>query len=150
MQRGVRVTTSWAGLRKTVVFLWYSSIHARRPEADVPASHRVSHFYCLLPQTLERGRLQFFHQGFDPTCSIDQFCSGNDVLCPSIFHLGQKSQCSNFCVCYTSQEEHQSDSVLTMLTCVFREIYRLSWVFCFVFFLHLLSISQTQDDLKLK
>lgn len=92
----------------------------------VCVSHAASHFHCLLPQTLERGGLQFFHQGFDPTCSIDQFCRGNDVLGASIFHLGQKPQCSYFCIGHPSQEEHQSDSVLTMLTCIFKEINRLS------------------------
>lgn len=83
--------------------------------------------YCLSPYTLEWGRLQFFHQGFEPGCSVDQFCSGNDVLCASILHLGQKSQRSDLCIRDAPQEEHQGDSVLTMLTCGFTQSSRLAW-----------------------
>lgn len=84
--------------------------------ADVPLLHRASHIYCLSPHTLERGRLQFLHQGFDPGCPVDQFCSGNDVLCASVLHLGQESQRRDFCIRDPAQEEHQGHSILTMLT----------------------------------
>lgn len=89
------------------------------PAAAVPVWHRASHSSCLSPHTLERGRLQFFHQGFDPGCPVDQFCGGNDVLGASILHLGQESQRGDFGVRDPAQEEHQGHSVLTLLTCGF-------------------------------
>lgn len=93
-----------------------SGAAAPGPAAAVPVLHRASHIHCLSPQPLEWGRLQFFHQGFDPGCPVDQFCGGNDVLCASILHLGQESQRGDFRVRHPAQEEHQGHSVLTLLT----------------------------------
>lgn len=94
------------------------------------------------PHPLEWGRLQFFHQGFDPGCPVDQFCSGNDVLCASILHLGQESQRGDLCVCHPAQEEHQGHSVLTLLTCGFTKKVRLAW--CDFYSSPASTVNQTQ------
>lgn len=57
------------------------------------------------------------HEGFDPSCTIQEFCGSYDILHPTVFHLREKAKSGYFCVRHSTEEEHQRRPILPLLTC---------------------------------
>lgn len=60
--------------------------------------------------------LRMVHERLYPAGSIDQFGGCNNVLSPTIFHIRQEAQSSDFSVSHTADEEDQGGSVFSWLT----------------------------------
>lgn len=76
----------------------------------------------------DSGGLRFrpVHEGFDPGCTIYQFCGGYDIFHPTVLHLREETQSGYFCVGHAAEEEDQRRSVLPLLTCGGRMMGRTS------------------------
>lgn len=67
----------------------------------------------------DSGRLGFgsVHEGFDPSCTIYEFCGGYNVLHPAVFHLREEAESGYLCVRHSTKEEHQRRTILPLLAC---------------------------------
>lgn len=65
----------------------------------------------------DSGGLRFrpVHEGFDPRCTVYEFCGGYNVLHPAVFHLREETQSGYFCVRHSTEEEHQRCSIFPLL-----------------------------------
>lgn len=57
------------------------------------------------------------HEGFDPSCTVHEFCGGYNILHAAVFHLREETESGYFCVRHSAEEEHQRRPILPLLAC---------------------------------
>lgn len=70
--------------------------------------------------TGDSGGLRFWtvHEGFNPSCTVYEFCGGYNVLHPTVFHLREETESGYFCVRHSTEEENQRCPILPLLAWV--------------------------------